>query len=76
MKKQSTPSNMQIGRLFGQCSGSSPAETTHHLLQGLTISLFRANANMCLGCLPSNSASLDGNIYITVLTLSSFTYLA
>ena len=54
----------QIGKLLGQRSGSSPAETTHHLFQRL----WRANVNMWLGHLPSNSASLDGNsLYMIVL---------
>ena len=59
----------QIGRLLGQCSGSSTADTIRHLFQRLSISLGGASANMWLGHLPSNLASLDGNIQLSPLLL-------
>lgn len=37
----------RIGRLLGQRSGSPPAETTSHLFQRLSISLWRGNAREC-----------------------------
>ena len=52
----------RIGRLVGQRTGSSPAETTRHLFQRLSICLWKGNATMWSCQLPSHSAWVDGNI--------------
>ena len=51
----------RIGRLMGQRSGSPPSESTRHLFQRLSITLWRGNANMWLKRLPTNSPWVDGN---------------
>ena len=52
----------RIGRLMGQRSGSPPSESTRHLFQRLSITLWRGNANMWLKRLPTNSPWVDGNM--------------
>ena len=52
----------RIGRLLGQRSGSPPADTTRHLFQRLSVSLWRGNATLWLSRLPAVSAWVDGNI--------------
>ena len=52
----------RIGQLLGQRLGTSPAENTRHLLQHLSITLWKGNATMWLGCLPVNTAKIDGII--------------
>ena len=53
---------VRIGRLLGQRSGSPPADTTRHLFQRLSVSLWRGNATLWLSRLPTVSAWVDGNI--------------
>ena len=52
-----------IGRLLGQHLGVSPQESTHHLFQGLLISLWRGNEALCgstTAFLPPNSMDFLG----------------
>ena len=43
-----------IGRLMGQRFGISPSESTRHLFQRLSISLWRGNATIWIHCSPSS----------------------
>ncbi len=52
----------RIGRILGQRLGSSPAESTRHLFQRLSVTLWKGNAAMWLGRLQSNIAMIDGII--------------
>ena len=49
-----------IGRLLGQRLGSPPAETTRHLFQRCSISLWRGNATLWLRRLPVHPPTIDG----------------
>ena len=49
-----------IGRLMGQRFGISPAESTRHLFQRLSISLWRGNATIWIHRSPSLALSVDG----------------
>ncbi len=51
----------RIGRLLGQRLGSPPAETTRHLFQRLSITLWRGNASLWLQRLATHSLWVDGN---------------
>ena len=51
---------LTIGRLLGQRFGISPAESTRHLFQRLSVCLWRGNANCWLDRMPSHSAWVDG----------------
>ena len=51
----------RIGRLMGQRIGSPPGDSTRHLFQRLSITLWRGNANQWLQRLPSHSPWIDGN---------------
>ena len=64
----------RIGRLVGQRLGTTPAEAVSHLLQRLSICLWRGNASMWARRLPSHSAWTDGNISVFVFVLFFFLY--
>ena len=51
-----------IGRLQGQRLGIPPAEATRHFFQRLAVSLWRGNAALWIGRLPTRSPELDGII--------------
>ena len=48
-----------IGRLQGQRLGIPPAEATRHIFQRLAVSLWRGNAALWIGRLPTRSPELD-----------------
>ena len=49
----------RIGRLLGQRLGISPADTTRHLFQRCSISLWRGNAALWLRRFPTRPPSID-----------------
>ena len=53
-----------IGRLQGQRLGIPPPETTRHLFQRLSISLWRGNASLWVRRQPALSATVDGIVWL------------
>ena len=51
-----------IGRLLGLRSGTEPRETTSHLFQRLSVTLWRGNAIMWSARTPATPPSLDGQL--------------
>ena len=49
-----------LGRLVGQRLGISPAGSTSHLFQRLSVCLWRGNALMWIRRTPINSSEIDG----------------
>ena len=51
---------VRIGRLLGQRLGLPPKETTRHLFQQISVSLWRGNAALWCHRFPSAPPRLDG----------------
>ena len=53
-----------ISRLLGQRLGISTCESTCHLFQKISLSLWRGNATACVNCTPSLTPSFDGDLIV------------
>lgn len=60
--EEATHTISRIGQLLGQRTSNPPAETTRHLFQRLSVTLWRGNATLWQQRLPTHSPWVDGAI--------------
>ena len=60
--EEATHTICRIGRLLGQRTSTPPAETTRHLFQRLSVTLWKGNTTLWQQRLPTHSHWVDGAI--------------